>query len=129
MAYEKTLPDGSPVMTEGQFAVAYIKSLQEAGDDVKTENVVASWHAYQRNPAGHFLSKENQVKASLPAEQGAAPEWQSIPGGLQRLVLPDAAQGEPLPFAWFVQTSGFGPFIECEPFQAGAFPAYRKTSK
>lgn len=29
------------------------------------------------------------------------------------------------PFAYFVQPSGFGPFIECESSQAGAFPAFR----
>lgn len=29
------------------------------------------------------------------------------------------------PFAYFVQPSSFGPFIECEPSQVGAFAAYR----
>jgi hypothetical protein len=74
MAYEKTLPDGSPVMNESEFAMAYIKSLKEGGDEIKTQNVVASWHAYQRDPAGHFLSKENQVK-----QAEAAPPAQPVP--------------------------------------------------
>lgn len=63
MAYETTLPDGSPILTEGEFAQRYIAALKAGGDSVKTVDVVRSWHTYQRDPAGHFLSRDNQVKA------------------------------------------------------------------
>jgi hypothetical protein len=35
-----------------------------------------------------------------------------------------AAPVDAKPFAWFVQPSGFGPYIETGPHAAGAFPAY-----
>lgn len=38
---------------------------------------------------------------------------------------PSPAPVEAQPFAYFVQPSSFGPFIECKPDQVGAFPAYR----
>jgi len=61
MPYEKTLPDGSPILTESQFAEQYIAALTAAGNDrPKTVDVVRSWHNYQRDSAGHFLSKGNQ---------------------------------------------------------------------
>ena len=61
MAYETTLPDGSPILTKNQFAEQYIAALAAAGSDSpKTVDVVRSWHNYQRDPAGHFLSKGNQ---------------------------------------------------------------------
>ena len=39
--------------------------------------------------------------------------------------LATAPAESPKPFAYFVQPSGFGPFIECKPLQVGCFPAYR----
>lgn len=40
-----------------------------------------------------------------------------------------AAQGDAVPFAWFVQPGGFGPFLETGPHASGAFPAYRSPNK
>jgi hypothetical protein len=61
MAYETTLPDGSPILTESQFAKQYIAEMVAGGlGRPKTVDVVRSWHNYQRDPAGHFLSKVNQ---------------------------------------------------------------------
>ena len=61
MAYEKILPDGSPVLTEAEFAQRYIAALVASGTErPSTVDVVHSWHNYQRDPAGHFLSKGNQ---------------------------------------------------------------------
>lgn len=41
----------------------------------------------------------------------------------------DAAPVDAKPFAYFVQPSSFGPFIECESSQVGAFPAYRAAQR
>jgi len=41
---------------------------------------------------------------------------------------PTSAAPEQKPFAYFVQPSSFGPFIECESSQAGAFPAFRQPT-
>lgn len=38
---------------------------------------------------------------------------------------PAQQESGPKPFAYFVQPSGFGPFIECDASQVGAFAAYR----
>ncbi len=53
----KKLPEGFKPMTELEFARAYIQSHQEAGDSYSTLDVVRSWHNYQADPLGHFLSQ------------------------------------------------------------------------
>lgn len=63
------LPKDFVTLTEQQFAQAYIAACEKAGSDWSTLAVVKSWHNYQRDPAGHFitkhiaqLTKENQTK-------------------------------------------------------------------
>jgi hypothetical protein len=56
MAYEKTLPDGRPIMNATEFSQAYIAAHIEAGDTWTTKDVLRSWHNYQRDPAGHFIT-------------------------------------------------------------------------
>lgn len=57
----KKLPEGFVPMNEGEFARAYIQAKQTAGDSFSTLEVVRSWHNYQADPVGHFLSKPTNV--------------------------------------------------------------------
>lgn len=45
------------MMAEQEFTRAYRAAHEAAGDSWSTLDVVRSWHAYQRDPAGHFLTK------------------------------------------------------------------------
>lgn len=50
-------------------------------------------------------------------------EFVAFKAGQARAAL--SVQAEQKPFAYFVQSSGFGPYIECKSDQDGAFAAYR----
>lgn len=47
-------------MIEMEFAAAYRAAHEEAGDSWSTLDVVRSWHNYQADPQGHFLSKKKE---------------------------------------------------------------------
>lgn len=57
----KKLPEGFTPMTEAEFARAYIQARQNSGDSWSTLEVVRSWHAYQADPLGHFISKPQDI--------------------------------------------------------------------
>ena len=44
-------------MTEVEFTAAYRAAHEAAGDSWSTLDIVRSWHNYQKDPKGHFLSK------------------------------------------------------------------------
>lgn len=61
MPYEKTLPDGSPILTESQFAEQYIAALTAAGSNrPKTVDVVR----YPARSASACVSKNVQPVTS-----------------------------------------------------------------
>jgi len=45
-------------MTRDQFAAAYTKALNESGTSWTDDDVASSYAAYVKDPAGHFISKE-----------------------------------------------------------------------
>lgn len=47
----------TPELDWVQFCERFIEARQAAGDDWTEEDIQTSWRNYQRNPAGHFLSK------------------------------------------------------------------------
>lgn len=68
------------------------------------------------------------LRAALAASQQALQYEQRHAAELETaLAAATAPQTVEKPFAHFVQPSGFGPFVECEPKQAGSFPAYRSA--
>lgn len=50
-------PNPPALMTEVEFTRAYRAAHELAGDTWSTLDAVRSWAAYQRDPAGHFLTK------------------------------------------------------------------------
>jgi hypothetical protein len=68
-----------------------------------------------------FLAGESRCYAA-PSDWKISPQPWGIDGAQP---VADAAPVEEKPFAYFVQPSVFGPFIDCESDQLGAFPAFR----
>jgi hypothetical protein len=69
-----------------------------------------------------------ELRTALASSQQALQYEQRHAAELETaLAAATAPQTVEKPFAHFVQPSGFGPFVECEPKQAGSFPAYRSA--
>lgn len=68
MILTKELPDGKAPLTEGEFAKTYIRFSEEAGSSWSTLDVVRSWDAYKKNPAGHFITGLIQQQAKETTE-------------------------------------------------------------
>lgn len=51
------LRDRVVAMTRSQFRHQYQVACRQGGEGCTEEDIESSWAAYQRDPAGHFLSK------------------------------------------------------------------------
>lgn len=74
MIRPRNLPTDFKVLTEHEFTQAYIAAREECGDTWSTFDVMKSWTSYQKDPAGHFLSKPPYI--TLISEQGTSHEQQ-----------------------------------------------------
>jgi hypothetical protein len=109
----------------GNFAIA-TRYIAEAADEIeryyggmlawKKSAKEADARANEARSALAVAGKEGEQLAGTGDEPGNYRDWS---------VAPSPVSGAPKPFAYFVQPSGFGPFIECKPSQIGCFPAYR----
>jgi len=96
-------------------------AIQQEGAAQQVEN--SKFHKWweesgQGTEPQHTLLVQNCAHAAWQARAALAAPAQPAP-------VADAVPVEAKPFAYFVQPSSFGPFIECESSRVGAFAAYR----
>lgn len=55
-------------LTYGQFRYTYITARISGGDGYDENMIETSWRAYQRDPVGHFISKEEYRVHQIPSQ-------------------------------------------------------------